>query len=335
MMPELSSESSFESEPQKMYNHLEGKSETIMTSIQAPYHYKNLDEIHNCDNDEIQALRNISFDESVLDRPSSDNNGSITIIDDIISEFKDSDIALMQEALSTLIDDDEVKVLNDDQCDCHDNFIATKNHLNREYSDRLPFDIRSCKQNHYVDEQKNHLLTPDDSKNNACVQSEIVIDHYPGILPQVTFEDEEEFVGKNFFEQHELPYRSSKSGVNDPIVSSETRNDPSQWLLEQLAFDTLSVDYSLGHESISLAPKKGNDVRNNKGDICASKETKHKHWTDDEDEILRLAMETERMTSTNWVKLARNYFNNVRSATQCKNRWKNVSTSYIIPSSLK
>jgi hypothetical protein len=56
--------------------------------------------------------------------------------------------------------------------------------------------------------------------------------------------------------------------------------------------------------------------------------TRHKHWTEEEDEILRCAMAAmarEVDGTSNWSKISGKYFHSTRSETQCKNRWKNVS----------
>jgi hypothetical protein len=57
----------------------------------------------------------------------------------------------------------------------------------------------------------------------------------------------------------------------------------------------------------------------------ASEITKHKHWTEEEDAQLKLAVanETPEGGKHDWRAIARLYFGNTRSATQCKVRWKN------------
>jgi hypothetical protein len=53
--------------------------------------------------------------------------------------------------------------------------------------------------------------------------------------------------------------------------------------------------------------------------------TRHKHWTIEEDEILRVALADLGNETVNWNKIARTHFQGVRSSAQCKSRWKNVS----------
>ena len=53
--------------------------------------------------------------------------------------------------------------------------------------------------------------------------------------------------------------------------------------------------------------------------------TRHKHWTEEEDETLRSAMVQEGSGKIYWNEISRNHFHTTRSASQCKNRWKNVS----------
>ena len=55
--------------------------------------------------------------------------------------------------------------------------------------------------------------------------------------------------------------------------------------------------------------------------------TWHKHWTDEEDEILRYAVAEEK--NHKWKSIAKKYFNNTRSAEQCKSRWNNVRYSFV------
>ena len=57
-------------------------------------------------------------------------------------------------------------------------------------------------------------------------------------------------------------------------------------------------------------------------------QTRHKHWTKDEDEILRSA--TLASGTTNWGCISRTYFNCSRSATQCRHRWQKVSSERMI-----
>ena len=56
-------------------------------------------------------------------------------------------------------------------------------------------------------------------------------------------------------------------------------------------------------------------------DIISS--TRHKHWSEEEDEMLRHAMASEK--TPNWSDISLTYFHSTRSVSQCKNRWKNVS----------
>jgi hypothetical protein len=53
--------------------------------------------------------------------------------------------------------------------------------------------------------------------------------------------------------------------------------------------------------------------------------TKHKHWTEEEDEQLRVAVhrETAHGERHDWKRIAKTYFGNARAGTQCKVRWKN------------
>jgi hypothetical protein len=51
--------------------------------------------------------------------------------------------------------------------------------------------------------------------------------------------------------------------------------------------------------------------------------SRHKHWTEEEDAILRHAVAQN--GTRDWKELSKKYFQNSRSASQCKTRWKSVS----------
>ena len=73
------------------------------------------------------------------------------------------------------------------------------------------------------------------------------------------------------------------------------------------------------------APKRADP----KHKAAASRTTRHKHWSKEEDEILRSAMVAETTINPNWEEISSKYFNSNRSAMQCKNRWKNVSQNIL------
>ena len=73
--------------------------------------------------------------------------------------------------------------------------------------------------------------------------------------------------------------------------------------------------YRVSSNSVKYRPTSKDKVSN---------ETRHKHWTQEEDGILRSAI--FKHGSTDWSDISSMYFLSTRSATQCKNRWKNVST---------
>jgi hypothetical protein len=58
--------------------------------------------------------------------------------------------------------------------------------------------------------------------------------------------------------------------------------------------------------------------------------TRHKHWTKEEDDTLRNAVALEGRGRTVWKEISRKYFNKIRSGTQCKNRFKNVSQPFLL-----
>jgi hypothetical protein len=334
MMPELASRRSLEVAPQPMFVQLENEFEILSASISSSNNDCDDNKNHSYNCNVNPNLQSVSFDESIADRPSSVEEASEAIIDDIISDYRDSDIELMQEALSVLIDDDddqeeEEEFSSADRRELHDKFTVMKNHFTKEHSDSALFPIQSIQQNHLGSREMNHPLTADQDNNTIRdVGSETFVDLHPLLLPQVTFDEEEEFDRRNFFNQEEALHQRSENKSGIPIVAPH----PSHWLLQQLTLDDLSFQRSLSDMSMGSTPKKRNGRRINKEGIRASIETKHKHWSEEEDKTLNIAVEVEQLKPIDWIKIARNYFNNTRSATQCKNRWKNVSSSYFFRS---
>ena len=152
-------------------------------------------------------------------------------------------------------------------------------------------------------------------KINSSVGGETLIEPHRLILPQVTFDEEEVFDRRTFFDQPEQERKRKRDERGTQMISCRPYNEPSDWLRQQIP----SNDFSL-----QLSTPKGGNART--ADIRASLETKHKHWSPEEDDILKLAVETtELMNPIDWIQIAQDWFNNSRSATQCKNRWKNVS----------
>lgn len=155
----------------------------------------------------------------------------------------------------------------------------------------------------------------EEKKINSSVEGETLIEPHPLILPQVTFDEEEVFDRRTFFDQPDQERKRKRDEPGTPMISCRPYNEPSDWLRQQIS----SNDFSL-----QLSAPKGGNART--ADIRASLETKHKHWSPEEDGILKLAVETtELMNPIDWIQIAQDWFNNLRSATQCKNRWKNVS----------
>jgi hypothetical protein len=51
---------------------------------------------------------------------------------------------------------------------------------------------------------------------------------------------------------------------------------------------------------------------------------KYSRWTDEEDDVLRKAVDNQGTPPIDWLQISRNYFRGMRTAQQCKNRWKKV-----------
>jgi hypothetical protein len=101
-------------------------------------------------------------------------------------------------------------------------------------------------------------------------------------------------------------------------VSPSPRHEPevSTWLIRQMGSKVPILPESSG----IISSIGGGTCRSRN---CASDLTRHKHWTEEEDLQLRLAVEKEGGGKKDWKRIARSYFANTRSGTQCKVRWKN------------
>jgi hypothetical protein len=51
---------------------------------------------------------------------------------------------------------------------------------------------------------------------------------------------------------------------------------------------------------------------------------KYSRWTDEEDDVLRKAVDKQGDPPIDWMRISRKYFRGMRTAQQCKNRWKKV-----------
>uniref|UniRef100_A0A6U9WVN9 Uncharacterized protein n=1 Tax=Pseudo-nitzschia australis TaxID=44445 RepID=A0A6U9WVN9_9STRA len=250
------------------------------------------------------TTRNItpnSFVESISwqDGPLSDEEiAEVIPIGDLLSDYNASEIELMKVALTEFID-------TKDESSFHGHSDGYKDN-----------DKHARMQNNFKRESFGDYIPP--SPVESRVHTNTAIDCHHLWLPQVTFDEEDELEEFHLFEERLQEQQSTKTESKLLIPSSHGCQEPSDWLLQQLTQDDPS---SPQYSNIkSEGGRDRVDSRNNP----ASKGTKHKHWSEDEDEKLKQGMEAEPdVKPTNWVDIAQNYFSNTRSATQCKNRWKN------------
>lgn len=308
MIPELPSIREPEVEPHTMYR--KGQSQEDASFARKSNHNYHTNSSLHC----------VSFERA------TDDNANIG---DSVLDYNDTDIKLMQEGLSILLDDDDGgnKDVNEnsfsiDRGGFGNKYANTRYHRSAKEDTRyVPFSSTLVASNRSSWESYHPVSTCKEKEIESNVESKTTIDLHPMLLPQVTFDEEEEFDRKTFFDPVKPERRPSYKQKRTPQSSSRQKNEPSDWLLRQVASTTLPFEYST---------RKSRSVRENKADIRASLVTKHKHWTPEEDKILKLATETELLQPIDWVQIARDYFNNSRSATQCKNRWKNVSCIYYL-----
>ena len=340
MIPEMPS-SLLELEPHQDVYQLEHELEITLGNLGT-----NIDNDKNYNYNYNANQNSISFDESSIamkDEPlsyedaTSKNDKSIDVIPigDTVSDYEYSDIALMQEALSEL--SDEERPFNGDgyrygygHLDKH---TAIQNHSKKDFPACTPSPVRVLQQNHNGSGEQDVRIATDNNGNNNNNDDGTTIGLYPSLLPQVSFdeeeeafdeEEEEELDRRNFFNQELQQHQYSQNESNVPTPSPHPHQEPSPWLIRQLVSDAPSFP-----QSSSDASRSSKNISKINSSNRANKDTKHKHWSEEEDETLKLAVEIEQFGPTSWIKIARNYFSNTRSATQCKNRWKNVSKVHV------
>jgi hypothetical protein len=74
----------------------------------------------------------------------------------------------------------------------------------------------------------------------------------------------------------------------------------------------------------ATASQEDDDMSLPSTDTRVSVDRKFQRWTEEEDDMLRNAFRMQRGPTTHWKKIARQYFGNRRSASQCKSRWTKV-----------
>ena len=86
---------------------------------------------------------------------------------------------------------------------------------------------------------------------------------------------------------------------------------------------------SLNQQQISDSSTSPQDSIDRSNGCFVNNSTRHKHWSNEEDKTLKLAVKKEQNDhKMDWRIISEKYFGNKRSAIQCKNRWKNVSKTW-------
>ena len=262
---------------------------------------------HHCDSD--FNLNCISFDESNMDNTET--------------QEVEGDINLMQDALSLLADvteDDHFFGANRYGYRGTSNAMQSQFPKKRSDFSRFPDPCPSQNRRGYDEEVHGMAAMKENTKRN--IKNETPSEFRYFAVPQVTFDEDDTFDSNAFFDEEKPAHRLPKKNSVVPIVSHPSYNQPSQWLRQQISSDAASLQQSWTDMIMNDPPK---TRKTKKVDVRASPATKHKHWSKEEDETLKFATESEPLKSLDWIHIARTYFNNRRSATQCKNRWKNVS----------
>jgi hypothetical protein len=131
-------------------------------------------------------------------------------------------------------------------------------------------------------------------------------------MASITFDEELSY--RHPYIRHPQHFRHTRSPVMHVTpLTPEEKLEKSHWLDQRQVTESPPLPMS--------APSAIHVHHDN----CACTLTKHKHWTEEEDEQLKRAIEKETMKGgkNDWKKIARRHFGNTRSGTQCKVRWKN------------
>lgn len=220
-------------------------------------------------------------------------------MDDFMNDNDLGDVDMIQMAWSIASQDDQVSMKQNnrdiDRYERNKKLTAIRNPLPQKFPVLMPSSSPSPSQ--YTNRGERHPGIT----NNFVGKPNASVDSYSTLLPQVTFDEEDEgevFDRRTFFDQ---------------VLREE----------ERVQFESnVARENPFSLQSFTKKAKPQKKI------ILASKITKHKHWSEEEDETLRQAMDLEQHAeTTNWTRIARYYFSNTRSASQCKNRWKNVSST--------
>jgi hypothetical protein len=114
--------------------------------------------------------------------------------------------------------------------------------------------------------------------------------------------------------------RSKNRAFTDP--SNSTTCEPDVTVSGSVTINNQWIDKNEMAVTESIFPS----LASNKADSkFSASSTRHKHWTKEEDDTLRNAVALEDRGRTVWKEISGKYFNKIRSGTQCKNRFNNVS----------
>jgi hypothetical protein len=130
-------------------------------------------------------------------------------------------------------------------------------------------------------------------------------------------------LGISFHHSGSSSSRSKNRAFTDP--SNNTTCEPDVTVSASVTINNQWIDKNEMTVIQSMFPS----LASNKADSKSSaSSTRHKHWTKEEDDTLRNAVALEGRGRTAWKEISRKYFSKIRSGTQCKNRFKNVSKPF-------
>ena len=198
------------------------------------------------------------------------------------------------------------------------NTMCTKHEVNNNNNNNIKMSIGST-------------MPVDDNVYDANTL-DLMREGLPSSLPNVTFDENENKVqGEEAREEVHLPSKWLTEQLGfwyDTSYSSSSSSSLSLSSHSSSFSSSSSLSHSSRSENLSTRRKKSNSKRNN---FYANEDTKHKHWSEQEDKMLRFEVNKlvrpdggNNDSSINWDEISMSQsFRRTRSIIQCKNRWYN------------
>ena len=155
--------------------------------------------------------------------------------------------------------------------------------------------------------KKHHGHDADDNSSYATVDSD---------TSSIASDSNTPAVHSYFITQNGGIVLKDEHGRTLVLIDSDSADVATLFRNHQIQVKNLSNDNSenalLALKSLQVVPP------------ASSKQKKFQRWTEDEDELLREAVNKSGQAPYDWKRISRKYFRGIRSSVQCKNRWTKV-----------